>query len=105
MSGLNIMNTIVLLTIILLLTALQVFLSMQKNKWLGLVLPALYLFFAFFGSFGSMMYTGDIKPIIMVFLLLSIPAVINYVIYLACRAKVKEKNNNEIEKMNIQDLD
>lgn len=102
---LAIMNIIILLAFILLLLALQIFLSMQKNKWLGLVLPVLNLLFAAFASFGNMMYTGEIAPIIMVFLMLSIPAVINYAIYLACRAKVKEKNNNEIEKMNIQDLD
>lgn len=36
---------------------------------------------------------------------MSIPAAINYVIYLACRAKVKEKNSDELKKMSIQDLD
>ena len=80
-------------------------LSLQKNKWLGLVIPILNLIFAAFASFGSMVYTGEIAPIIMVFILFSIPAAINFVIYLACREKVKEKNNNELEKMNIQDLD
>lgn len=91
--------------IFLVFLALQVFLSMQKNKWFGLVLPIIYLMFAALASFGSMMYTGEIAPIIMTFILLSIPAIINFVIYLACRAKVKKKNNNELEKMNIQDLD
>ena len=87
------------------LIVLQIYLSLQKNKWFGLILPILYLLFAAFASFGSMMYTGEIAPIIMIFILLSIPAIINFVIYLACRAKVKEKNNDELEKMNIQDLD
>ena len=91
--------------ILLVFLALQVFLSMQKNKWFGLILPMLYLLFAAFASFGMMMYTGEIAPIIMAFILFSIPAIINFVIYLVCRAKVKEKNNNELEKMNIQDLD
>ena len=96
---------LILLIFLALQVALQVFLSMQKNKWFGLILPILYLLFAAFASFGNMMYTGEIAPIIMAFILFSIPAIINFVIYLAGRAKVKEKNNNELEKMNIQDLD
>lgn len=95
----------ILLIILLIFLALQVFLSLQKNKWLGLILPILYELFALIVSFGNMMYTGQIAPIIMVFMLFSIPAIINFVIYLACRARVKAKNNNEIQKMNIQDLD
>ena len=102
------MSTIYLLVILILITVflwLQIFLSMQKNKWLGLILPILNLLIAAFASFGNMMYTGQIAPVIMVFALFSIPAVINFAIYIACRAKIKEKNNNELEKMNIQDLD
>jgi len=102
MKGLTL---IIVLLMFLILLVLQVFLSMQKNKWFGLILPILYVLFAAFASFGSMVYTGQITPVIMVFILFSIPAIINLVIYLACRAKVKEKNNNEIKKMNIQDLD
>lgn len=98
-------NVILFIVIILLLLALQVFFSIQKNKWFGLILPMLYLLFAAFASFGSMVYTGEIAPIIIVFLLFLIPVVINLVIYLACRAKVKEKDYNELNKMNIQDLD
>ena len=101
----NIWNIIIFGFILLVFLALQIFLSLQKNKWLGLVIPILNLIFAAFASFGSMVYTGEIAPIIMVFILFSIPAAINFVIYLACREKVKEKNNNELEKMNIQDLD
>nr|WP_300094175.1 hypothetical protein [Sedimentibacter sp.] len=90
---------------ILLLAALQIFLSMRKNKYLGLILPAINLLVAAFMSFGSMIYTGEIAPIITAFVLLLIPAVINVAIYLACREKVKEKNKQEINKMNIQDLE
>ena len=96
---------IVLLLFLAVFIALQVFLSMQKNKWFGLVLPMLYLLFAVFTAFANMMLTGEIASIIMVFILFSIPAIINFIIYLACRAKVKDKNNKELEKMNIQDLD
>ena len=101
----SIISIFIFILILLIFLALQVFLSMQKNKWFGLILPILYLLFAAFASFGMMMYTGEIAPIIMAFILFSIPVIINFVIYLVCRAKVKEKNNNELEKMNIQDLD
>jgi hypothetical protein len=86
------------------LTVLQVFLSLRKNRWLGFILPALYLLFAFFASFGQMIYTGSILPIVITFIMMSIPAIINFAIYLACREKVKDKNQSEIEKMSIQDL-
>lgn len=84
---------------------MQVFLSLRKNKWLGLILPLLNLLFAFFASFGQMVYTGDILPMLVTFMMFSIPAIINMIIYFACRERVKAKNTSEIEKMNIQDLD
>lgn len=95
----NIIFILILLIFLVLQVVLQVFLSMQKNKWFGLIIPILYLLFAAFVS------TGEIALIITAFILFLIPAIINFVIYLACRAKVKEKNNNELKKMNIQDLD
>ncbi|MFA9422505.1 MAG: hypothetical protein ACERLG_02945 [Sedimentibacter sp.] len=98
-------KTIIFLLVIIIVVVLQIILSMRKNKWLGLVLPLINILFAAFASFGSMVYTGEIAPIIMVFAMLSIPAIINFVIYLACREKVKENNKQEINKMNIQDLD
>lgn len=96
---------LVVLAIFTGLIVLQFYFSLQKNKWFGLILPIFYLLLAAFVSFGCMMYTGKIAPIIMAFILFSIPAIINFVIYLACKAKVEEKNNNELDKMNIQDLD
>ncbi|WP_019230209.1 hypothetical protein [Sedimentibacter sp. B4] len=91
--------------IIVLLAALQIFLSMSKNKYLGLILPAINLLVAAFMSFGSMIYTGDIAPILAAFAVFLIPSVINLAIYKACREKIKEKNKQEINKMNIQDLE
>ncbi|MEI7885399.1 MAG: hypothetical protein WCI30_08635 [Clostridia bacterium] len=95
----------ILLIIFVALLALQIILSLQKNKWFGLILPLIYLFLAGFISFARMVYTGDILPIILVFLVAAIPAGINFLIYLVCRTKVNEKNKHELEKMNIQDLD
>ena len=95
----------VLILTIVLLTALQIFLSLQKNKWLGLVLPVIYAGLALFLSLGAMIYTGDIVPILLALLIYLIPAAINIAIYLACRAKVNDKQKQELEKMNIHDLD
>lgn len=95
----------VLILVIVLLTALQIFLSLQKNKWLGLVLPVIYVGIALFLSLGAMIYTGDIVPILLALMLYLIPAILNFAIYLACRAKVKDKQKQELEKMNIHDLD
>lgn len=83
---------------------LQIFLSKQKNKWLGLVLPAIHLIIAFTGSFGLMIYDGQILPIIIVFFMLSIPTVVLLLIYFAIRGKNKGNHKDEIDKMNIQDL-
>lgn len=95
----------VLILVMVLLTALQIFLSLQKNKWLGLVLPVIYIGIALFLAFGAMIYTGDILPILMAFLIYLIPAIINIAIYLACRAKVKDRQKQELDKMKIHDLD
>jgi hypothetical protein len=96
---------IVMLVVIVLLIAIQIFLSMQKNKWLGLVIPFMCFFLATFLSFGATIYTGEIIPIIIYFIIYSIPAIINLLIYFACKAKVKEKDKKEFKKMNIHDLD
>lgn len=87
------------------LTVLQVFLSLRRNKWYGLLLPGLYALLAAFASFGQMMYTGSIAPVLVTFLMLLIPAALNFVIYLACRARAGEKRKSELDRMNIQDLD
>lgn len=83
---------------------LQVFLSKQKNKWLGLVLPALHLMIAFIGSFGLMIYDGQILPILFVFFMLSIPTIILLLIYFAIKGKMSGSHKEELDKMNIQDL-
>lgn len=100
----NIMYILIAFIFLVLQIALQVFLSLQKNKWFGLIIPIAYVLFAAFASFGLMIYEGYIGPIIAAFILYCIPAIINFIIYLACRVSVKAKNNSELKKMNIQDL-
>ncbi|WP_069999145.1 hypothetical protein [Cellulosilyticum sp. I15G10I2] len=130
---------IVLFILIILIVGtvwLQIYLSRRKSKWLGLILPLIFLLFSITNVLGlSMYYTmgehttitsqapdGTIiyeetkiedvkKPSIgevaamaaPVFLTTNIPTIILLGIYLACREK--QKKNEELEKMNIQDLE
>lgn len=100
MNGLDprIIFLIVTIFVCMVLLALQLFLSTQKNKWLGLILPVVCLLAAFIGAFGLTIYTGDMASVMMTFFMFSVPAVINFAIYLACRARVKARYNKEMAK-------
>lgn len=87
------------------LIVLQVLLSLQKNKWLGLILPTLYAFSVLALVLGNPLVSSGSILISTIIVYILIPVGINLLIYLACRARVKEKGEREIEKMNIQDLD
>jgi hypothetical protein len=72
------------LTILLLFIGtiiLQIFLSRIESKWLGYILPGMYLVLAFIVSTGFMIYDGNIMSIIYGFLVLSIPSMILFVLY------------------------
>lgn len=97
----------VLLVILVGAVFLQVFLSRRKNKWLGLVLPAICLGYSLLMVLGMATYAGMSSGEIFImfistFLLANIPTAIFVVIYIACREKFKP--DKEMEKMNIQDL-
>lgn len=87
---------------------LQIFLSRQKNKILGLFLPLLsFLLISITRimnilSFG-MNKGGFLKHLVPMIIIVNIPTIIFITIYIMCRKKVRI--NKEIEKMNIQDLD
>ena len=100
-------RTIFLLLIFAIIIALQLFLSKKDNKWLGLILPAIFFIYSVlmvlnitvyddmsgWSIFGMIAYT---------FFLCNVPTFILLGIYLACREKIKR--NAELNKMNIQDL-
>lgn len=124
---------IVFLIIIIGIVLLQIFFSKKQNKWLGFILPIIFFLFSLIGVLGIPMYStftlseqtvlesgeivnnvvssqtnnADITSVIVgmvyIFILLNIPTVILMAIYFACREKIK--NNKEIDKMNIQDLE
>lgn len=86
---------------------LQIFLSKRKNRWIGLVLPAINVIFSIIAVLGMAFYGNKsiyqvIIQAVAVFFLWNIPTFILIAIYFACREKLKK--NKEIEKMNIQDL-
>ena len=91
--------------IILCFLALQVFLSLRKNRWLGLILPTVYAFVALALVLGNPLANSGIALILTIVVYILIPVGINLLIYLACRSRVKAANKSEMEKMNIQDLD
>ena len=81
----------------MIILALQLALSSNRNNWLGLILPIICLVLAVGGSIGIMAYTGDISSVVMVFMLFLTPAIINYIIYRVCRAKYTRKNSSASE--------
>jgi len=99
-------NIFFLLILIVVPIILQVFLSKQKSKWPGLILPIITFGFSLLSilniaSFGNR--TNTIFVILTTFLLANIPTIILITIYLSIRKSMK--NMNELEKMNIKDLD
>ena len=86
--------------VIAIIIVLQVFLSKQKNKWLGLIIPIINTLVAILYALNAM----TISVAIMAFLLMMIPTAINLGIYFACRKEFNEKNIDEITKMKINDL-
>ena len=106
---------------------LQLFLSKQENKWLGLILPGISLLFSLIAALGVLLYTaytgtqtvivnGEIVETVTqitsmsaiigaavyVFLLYNIPTAILTAIYVACRGK--QNRQRALEKMSAQDL-
>lgn len=80
---------------------LQVFLSTRRNKWLGLILPAVSLIFALFLIFNMVANDGWVRACAM----LLIPTAIQLLVYWLCRRHVaKQAHAAEINQMNIQDL-
>jgi len=93
------------------LVFLQIFLSKMQSKWPGLILPGCSMFFSLIGVLGFSLYAitgaGVIFGVIAIFVLFNIPTLILLMIYMIIRNSKKDlfKKNQEIQKMNIQDLE
>lgn len=101
------MRTLVFLLFIAGVIVLQVFLSKRENKWPGLVLPIIAFLFGLLYPLNMMAPSEGanasfIFQMILVWLLGNIPTIVLLTIYFACRGK--QRRNNQLDKMNIQDL-
>lgn len=105
-------KTLVVLLILLALMVgvvlLQIYLSKMESKWPGLVLPALTGILALLSLLGLLGYAPQnnwesVRLALTTLLVQSIPTVILLGIYFACREK--RRVNDQLEKMNIQDLE
>ena len=86
---------------------LQIFLS-KREHWLpGLILPAVTFLHSLLGLLGMAAYGVRAGQFALqafgVMLLLNIPTLILLAVYFSCRAR--KRRQEEIDKMNIQDLD
>lgn len=105
MTGVPI-RLLIFIVIIGLLTALQIFLSLRKNKWYGLFIPILWFLLGILTGPAQLMFGTSIAQVLIVIIISLVPFFFNLIIYFACRSKLKEKQktNNEIDKMKIKDL-
>ncbi len=86
---------------------LQIILAKRENKYLGLILPAICFLLSLifplnFAVFGRVEMLSTAFQLFLVFLLSNIPTLILLGIYWACRQKYRSQN--QMKKMNIQDL-
>ena len=89
------------------LLVLQIFLSRAKNKFLGLIIPAVTLIYSFIATFGNMIYDGkNTLSIVVVFIVFNIPTFILLAVYGATKSGMKKAEQAEKEKtkMNIKDF-
>lgn len=101
-------NTVLLLCVLpLLVIGLQVFLSMQENKWFGLILPVICALLSLSVPLNMAVLPGQawqevLPSIILSTLYANIPTAVLLAIYAACRQRRRKRR--QLEKMNIQDL-
>lgn len=98
-------RTIIVLVIFLMVLAatflLQIFLSTRRSKWPGLVLPGLSLVWGLLFAVNA----TDLPIALTAFLLAGgVPCLIHLAIYRAGRERSRQRNRDQVEKMNIQDL-
>lgn len=106
-----IMDAVIGLVIVSGLALLQIFLSKTQSKWPGLVLPGCSIFLSLIAGFGFLLFTIAGARVILsaigIFVLFNIPTLIYLAIYMIVRNNKNDlsKKNQEIQKMNIQDLE
>ena len=86
---------IIIIIILLLIIALEVFLSLQDNKYLGMILPVATILLALTVFFGKMINTS-ILIAAFAFLLFSVWLIVKHIL--------KIKKRKKIDMMKINDL-
>ena len=114
------MNTLIVLVIPIIavsipiligLAFLQVFLSKKESKWPGLILPGCSIFLSLTAEFGFLFLAISgarvFFVVIAILVIFNIPTLIYFAIYKITRNNTNcaSKKNQEIQKMNIQDLE
>lgn len=87
---------------------LQIYLSKQKNRWLGLLLPAVTLFRSLYSVIDLLAFKDMIEANIVMLigghlLISNITTAILLLVYFICRKKLNTQL--QLKKMNVQDLD
>ncbi len=104
----NVLRILLVILFLPVIIVLQIFLSKRRNRWLGLLLPAISLLSSIMMVLNMVAYPNEslariLTRVTMVFLLSNIPTAVLIAIYYACREKLKK--NKELDRMNIQDLE
>lgn len=84
-----------IIIVIIVLLALQIFLSLKNNKFVGLVLPVLTIITLIITLIGRAFKTTFFLSSILLVLLL---------LYFLCQKRLTNKKTNDISKMKINDL-
>lgn len=102
-------RSLITLAVLVGIVFLQIFLSKQKSRWPGLILPAISFCIGLLFPLNMVMppegVTGSfIVEMIAAFLLANIPTIILILLYFWPRLREKKRHKKQLEKMNIQDL-
>lgn len=100
-------NVVIVACVLALLLGLQVYLSLQENKWMGRILPILCALLSLIVPLNVAAAPGqpwrEIVPIVVLSTLYAnIPTAVLLAIYAACGKRRRKRRL--LDKMNIQDL-
>jgi hypothetical protein len=73
---------------------------MQPNKYFGIIIPCINILF----SIAISLLFSDIITAILGFLISLVPMIIWLSIYRICRKRIEKKNQNDINRMKINDM-
>ena len=87
--------------------ALQIWLSTRESPLLGLILPGISLLVSVLFVLNMAVLPGDgngTVQVITALVLYNIPTVIFLIIHFICRDRLRRRQKQQMERMNIQDL-